>query len=196
MLSQAPCSWVRFEVGTPTMFVSSPDFKRAPSLATTKAEVEQVPRLRTMSDLTYSTASSFLRLSWVKLGLLLRLESDFGSSLATRPSRWEPPSESFRLSVSKRVVVHHGGAGTTAAGLKAACPTTVVPFFGDQPFWGERVHAKGVGPPPIPVDEFSLDKLVEAIQFMLDPMVKERAVELAKAMENEDGVHPKAIFQD
>ncbi|XP_059436707.1 sterol 3-beta-glucosyltransferase UGT80A2-like isoform X2 [Corylus avellana] len=85
-------------------------------------------------------------------------------------------------------VVHHGGAGTTAAGLKAACPTTVIPFFGDQPFWGEQVHARGVGPAPIPVDEFSLDKLVDAIRFMLDPKVKENAVELAKAMENEDGV--------
>lgn len=85
-------------------------------------------------------------------------------------------------------VVHHGGAGTTAAGLKAACPTTIVPFFGDQPFWGERVHARGLGPAPIPVEEFSLDKLVDAIRFMLHPKVKERAVELAKAMENEDGV--------
>ncbi|XP_042017582.1 sterol 3-beta-glucosyltransferase UGT80A2-like [Salvia splendens] len=85
-------------------------------------------------------------------------------------------------------VVHHGGAGTTAAGLKAACPTTIIPFFGDQPFWGERVHARGVGPPPIPVDEFSLKKLVDAIKFMLDPKVKEQAIELAKAMQNEDGV--------
>lgn len=85
-------------------------------------------------------------------------------------------------------VVHHGGAGTTAAGLKAACPTTIVPFFGDQPFWGERVHARGVGPAPIPVEEFSLQKLVDAIRFMLDPKVKDSAVELAKAMENEDGV--------
>lgn len=93
--------------------------------------------------------------------------------------------------------VHHGGAGTTAAGLKTAvifvfehhdipvyclilndnildvfqCPTTVIPFFGDQPFWGERVHARGVGPAPIPVDEFSLEKLVAAIRFMLDPKV-------------------------
>ncbi|KAK9281325.1 hypothetical protein L1049_004224 [Liquidambar formosana] len=87
-----------------------------------------------------------------------------------------------------KAVVHHGGAGTTAAGLKAACPTTIIPFFGDQPFWGERVHARGVGPAPIPVEEFSLSKLVEAIKFMLEPKVKERAVELAKAMENEDGV--------
>nr|XP_043638337.1 sterol 3-beta-glucosyltransferase UGT80A2-like [Erigeron canadensis] len=85
-------------------------------------------------------------------------------------------------------VVHHGGAGTTAEGLKAACPTTVISFFGDQPFWGERIHARGVGPPPIPVDEFTLPKLIDAIKFMLDPKVKERVVELAKAMENEDGV--------
>lgn len=51
------------------------------------------------------------------------------------------------------------------------CPTTIVPFFGDQPFWGDRVHARGVGPPPIPVDEFSLPKLIDAIKFMLDPKV-------------------------
>ncbi|KAL1330709.1 hypothetical protein AAHE18_12G129400 [Arachis hypogaea] len=96
-----------------------------------------------------------------------------------------------------KAVVHHGGAGTTAAGLKAACPTTIVPFFGDQPFWGDRVHARGVGPQPIPVDEFTLPKLVDAIKFMLDPKVKARAVELAKAMENEDGVTGavKAFFK-
>ncbi|XVF81143.1 hypothetical protein PTKIN_Ptkin15bG0133000 [Pterospermum kingtungense] len=96
-----------------------------------------------------------------------------------------------------KAVVHHGGAGTTAAGLKAACPTTIVPFFGDQPFWGERVHARGVGPPPIPVDEFSLPKLIDAISFMLDPKVKEKAVELAEAMANEDGVTGavKAFFK-
>ncbi|KAL2330210.1 hypothetical protein Fmac_017791 [Flemingia macrophylla] len=85
-------------------------------------------------------------------------------------------------------VVHHGGAGTTAAGLRAECPTTIVPFFGDQPFWGERVHARGVGPAPIPVDEFSPERLVDAIHFMLKPEVKKRAVELANAMKNEDGV--------
>ncbi|GKU89668.1 hypothetical protein SLEP1_g3777 [Rubroshorea leprosula] len=67
--------------------------------------------------------------------------------------------------------VHHGGAGTTAAGLKAACPTTIVPFFGDQPFWGERVHARGLGPPSIPVEEFSLQKLINAIEIMLKPEV-------------------------
>lgn len=96
-----------------------------------------------------------------------------------------------------KAVVHHGGAGTTAAGLKAACPTTIVPFFGDQPFWGERVHARGVGPAPIPVDEFSLHKLEDAINFMLDDKVKSSAETLAKAMKDEDGVAGavKAFFK-
>ncbi|KAI5059897.1 hypothetical protein GOP47_0024317 [Adiantum capillus-veneris] len=85
-------------------------------------------------------------------------------------------------------VVHHGGAGTTAAGLKAGCPTTVIPFFGDQPFWGERVCSKGVGPLPIPVRLFSLERLVQAINFMQDPEVKRRALELAMQMQEEDGV--------
>ncbi|VFQ92651.1 unnamed protein product [Cuscuta campestris] len=115
---------------------------------------------------------------WGGLGKL-KEPKDFVYVVDSCPHDW--------LFVRCAAVVHHGGAGTTAAGLKAACPTTVVPFFGDQPFWGDRVHARGVGPAPIPVDEFSLEKLVSAIQFMLDPKVKERATELAKAMENEDG---------
>ncbi|MCP4593378.1 MAG: glycosyltransferase family 1 protein, partial [bacterium] len=47
-------------------------------------------------------------------------------------------------------VVHHGGAGTTGAGLRAGVPGIVVPFGGDQPFWARRVEALGVGPAPIP----------------------------------------------
>lgn len=47
-------------------------------------------------------------------------------------------------------VVHHGGAGSTAAGVRAGRPTLVVPFLGDQPFWGARVPALGVGPAPLP----------------------------------------------
>ncbi|KAH6809959.1 UDP-Glycosyltransferase superfamily protein [Perilla frutescens var. frutescens] len=125
---------------------------------------------------------------WGGLGNLAE-EKDFVYLLDNCPHDW--------LFLQCAAVVHHGGAGTTAAGLKAACPTTIIPFFGDQPFWGERVHARGVGPSPIPVDEFSLEKLVDAIKFMLDSQVKERAVELAKAMENEDGVTGavKAFFK-
>ncbi|XP_075507132.1 sterol 3-beta-glucosyltransferase UGT80A2-like isoform X1 [Primulina tabacum] len=116
---------------------------------------------------------------WGGLGNLAE-EKDFVYLLDNCPHDW--------LFLQCAAVVHHGGAGTTAAGLKAACPTTIIPFFGDQPFWGERVHVRGVGPPPIPIDKFSLQKLVDAIKFMIDPKVKECAVELSKSMENEDGV--------
>ncbi|XP_039056208.1 sterol 3-beta-glucosyltransferase UGT80B1 isoform X2 [Hibiscus syriacus] len=85
-------------------------------------------------------------------------------------------------------VVHHGGAGTTATGLKAGCPTTIVPFFGDQFFWGDRVHQRGLGPAPIPISELSVEKLSNAIRFMLQTEVKSHAMELAKLIENEDGV--------
>ncbi|KAJ8490689.1 hypothetical protein OPV22_012410 [Ensete ventricosum] len=85
-------------------------------------------------------------------------------------------------------VVHHGGAGTTASGLRAGCPTTVVPFFGDQHFWGERIRAVGVGPAPIPISDLSVERLSNAIRFMLQPEVKLRAMELREQIDNEDGV--------
>lgn len=44
-----------------------------------------------------------------------------------------------------RAVVHHGGAGTTAAGLRAGRPTIIKPFFADQFFWGERIEEMGLG---------------------------------------------------
>ncbi|KAM0947409.1 putative sterol 3-beta-glucosyltransferase [Dioscorea sansibarensis] len=84
-------------------------------------------------------------------------------------------------------VVHHGGAGTTATGLRAGCPTTVVPFFGDQFFWGDRIHERGVGPAPIPVHDLNVECLSNAIKFMLDPEVKIRTMELGKLIEEEDG---------
>ncbi|XP_042040024.1 sterol 3-beta-glucosyltransferase UGT80B1-like [Salvia splendens] len=85
-------------------------------------------------------------------------------------------------------VVHHGGAGTTATGLKAGCPTTIVPFFGDQFFWGEIIYQKGLGPAPIPISQLTVESLTEAIRFMLQPEVKSRAMEVAAHIEKEDGV--------
>lgn len=47
-------------------------------------------------------------------------------------------------------VVHHGGAGTTAAGLRAGKPSIICPFMADQPFWGKLIYQQGMGPEPIP----------------------------------------------
>lgn len=84
-------------------------------------------------------------------------------------------------------VIHHGGAGTTAAGIAAGRPTFVVPFFGDQPFWGVMIARAGAGPDPIPHKQLTSDKLVDAINFCLKPESRERAKELASRIAAERG---------
>lgn len=84
-------------------------------------------------------------------------------------------------------VVHHGGAGTTATGLKFGCPTVVVPFFGDQPFWGAIVARDGVGPPPIPYKELTVDKLADAILRALNPSSRTKAREISENLQHESG---------
>jgi UDP:flavonoid glycosyltransferase YjiC (YdhE family) len=86
-------------------------------------------------------------------------------------------------------VVHHGGAGTTAAGLRAGVPSLIVPFFGDQFFWGARVAALGVGPPPIPRKELTVARLAQALQEVRgDEAMRRRAAMLGATIRSEDGV--------
>jgi UDP:flavonoid glycosyltransferase YjiC (YdhE family) len=86
-------------------------------------------------------------------------------------------------------VVHHGGAGTTAAGLRAGLPTVVVPFFGDQPFWGWRVYELGAGPRWIPRKKLTAGKLTAAIQQAVnDPAMIQRTKELGQRIRAEDGI--------
>jgi sterol 3beta-glucosyltransferase len=86
-------------------------------------------------------------------------------------------------------VVHHGGAGTTAAGLRAGKPTVICPFFGDQPFWGRRVFELGVGPEPIPHKKLSVEKLANAIQVAVsDDDIRKRAAGLGEKIRAENGI--------
>jgi sterol 3beta-glucosyltransferase len=86
-------------------------------------------------------------------------------------------------------VVHHGGIGTLAAGLRAGVPSIVVPYFSDQPFWGQRVAALGVGPPPIPRQSLTAGHLAAAIQLAVgDPGIRARAAALGEKIRAENGV--------
>lgn len=86
-------------------------------------------------------------------------------------------------------VVHHGGAGTTAAGLRAGVPSIIIPFFGDQPFWGNRVAKLGVGPKPIPRKQLTAQALARAIQKVVtDKTISQRAMNLGSKIQAEDGV--------
>ena len=95
-------------------------------------------------------------------------------------------------------VIHHGGAGTTAAGLRAGVPSVVIPFFGDQPFWGQRVAEMGVGPTPIPFRKLTVDRLTQAIQTAVnDQAMRQRAAYLGVKIQAEDGVtRAVAILQE
>jgi len=86
-------------------------------------------------------------------------------------------------------IVHHGGAGTTAAGLRAGVPSVVIPFFADQPFWGQRVAELGVGPAPIPQRNLTAEKLADAILIAVsDRAMRQRAAELGAKIQTEDGI--------
>ncbi|MBI3242142.1 MAG: glycosyltransferase family 1 protein [Chloroflexi bacterium] len=86
-------------------------------------------------------------------------------------------------------VCHHGGAGTTAAGLRAGLPTLIMPMAIDQFFWGERVQALDVGPRPLPLRSLTVEKLAPALDALVhDESMQARAKMLGQAIRAEDGV--------
>lgn len=86
-------------------------------------------------------------------------------------------------------VVHHGGSGTTASGLRAGVPTVIVPHNGDQPFWGRRVGELGVGTAPIPRKKLTADNLAVAIsEATNNHTMQEEAVKLGEKIRAEDGL--------
>ena len=85
-------------------------------------------------------------------------------------------------------VIHHGGAGTTAAGLRHGLPTLVCPFFGDQFLWGEMVRRAGVGPAPCPIDDLTDEVLAEKLVELQSTEIHRNARQMAEAMATEDGV--------
>ncbi|PNY29406.1 Sterol 3-beta-glucosyltransferase [Tolypocladium capitatum] len=86
-------------------------------------------------------------------------------------------------------VVHHGGAGTTAAGIKAGKPTLVVPFFGDQPFWGAMIARARAGPEPIRHKDLTVENLAEALKYCVLPETQEQAKELGQRIREEHGTN-------
>jgi sterol 3beta-glucosyltransferase len=65
--------------------------------------------------------------------------------------------------------VHHGGAGTVHAVLRAGIPSVVVPFLADQPFWGRHLHRRGLAAPPVPYRRLTTDRLTDRLTDLPDP---------------------------
>jgi sterol 3beta-glucosyltransferase len=101
--------------------------------------------------------------------------------ISSIPHRWLFPR--------MKAVVHHGGAGTTAAGLGAGVPSVIIPFMGDQPFWGKRVAELGVGPAPIPRKRLTGEQLADAIEEAVsNTAMRQRAAELGEKIRAEAGI--------
>jgi len=85
-------------------------------------------------------------------------------------------------------VVHHAGAGTAGAGLRAGVPAVAVPVMADQPFWAERLHRLGIAPRPIPFASLTAESLAGAITAAVTtPGYRHRAAEVARRIAAEDG---------
>jgi sterol 3beta-glucosyltransferase len=88
-------------------------------------------------------------------------------------------------------LVHHAGAGTMAAGLRAGVPAVTLPVTADQPFWAARLAALGTGPPPIPPKQLSVAALAGAIrEAVTRPSFRTQAEAMSKRLASEDGAAP------
>jgi sterol 3beta-glucosyltransferase len=87
------------------------------------------------------------------------------------------------------MLIHHGGSGTTAFGLRSGIPACVVSFVFDQHYWGERIAALGAGPKPIRQTQLTVEKLSQAIQQgVSDVPMRQKAAELGGLIRAEDGI--------
>lgn len=89
-------------------------------------------------------------------------------------------------------VVHHGGAGTTFEGLRHGLPTWVLPFFGDQRMWGEAIHLRGAGPPPVAPCDVTMSISADAFSTLLSGECLHAAIALKASLKDENGAKEAA----
>jgi sterol 3beta-glucosyltransferase len=93
-----------------------------------------------------------------------------------------------RLFPLMHATLHHGGAGTTGAALRAGIPTAICPFLGDQPFWARQVESLGVGPAPLDLHSMEAGHIEGAVRAMDDEQMRHRADRLGALIRAENGV--------
>lgn len=118
------------------------------------------------------------------------------ASASSTASAFIAPSVPFDwLFTRVSAAVHHGGAGTTAAALRAGLPMLTIPHVLDQFFWGERVHALCAGLPSIPIKKLTAPKLATAIQTLTtDATIRHQAEQLGAQMRVETGIENAVHF--
>jgi UDP:flavonoid glycosyltransferase YjiC (YdhE family) len=132
-----------------------------------------------LDSLKQSGQRGILHMGWGGLGNQLLPDHVFKIDYA--PYDWLFP----RMAM----LIHHGGSGTTAFGLRSGVPSCVVSFVFDQHYWGERIAQLGAGPRPIRFKELTTERLQEAIQLGVgDPKVRQKATELGRKIQTENGI--------
>ncbi|WP_134703400.1 glycosyltransferase [Ammoniphilus sp. YIM 78166] len=92
-------------------------------------------------------------------------------------------------------VIHHGGAGTTAAVLKSGKPMIICPFSADQPFWAKRMKELGIATSPLKEKEMSVESFVHRIQELTsNPLLSRKAAMLANDLNRETALEDTAQF--
>jgi UDP:flavonoid glycosyltransferase YjiC (YdhE family) len=87
------------------------------------------------------------------------------------------------------LAIHHGGAGTTAAGLRAGIPQVITPLISDQRFWSWRVYKLGTGPKPIPWKKLNDKRLIDAVNSVFaSSTMASTAKTTGEQIRAEDGV--------
>jgi len=89
-------------------------------------------------------------------------------------------------------VIHHGGAGTTAAGFRAGVPSIILPYGNDQFAWGLRAFELGVGPRPVPQNRLTVEALANAITAALQSQIIAAASTLGEKIHKEHGAENAA----
>ncbi|WP_086824103.1 glycosyltransferase [Allokutzneria sp. NRRL B-24872] len=148
--------------------------------------IEDAPRIAALVDEALGLAGvrGVVQAGWAELAA----SSSRTFTVGEAPHSWLFP----RMAA----VVHHSGAGTTAAGLRAGVPTVGVPILGDQPFWAGRVAALGAGPKPLPYKKLTAQRLADSIRAAVSTPsfgVRARALSEQIAAENGAGAVVAAI---
>lgn len=168
---QSPDSLRQFiEAGPPPVFIGFGSMPMRNPKRTTAVVLDALKR---------SGQRAILHTGWGGIGQ--RELPDYVWKIEYAPYAWLFPQMA--------AVVHHGGSGTTAFGLRAGVPSIIVPFLFDQFYWGKRLSVLGVGPEPIPHKKLSAERLAEALTIAItDTQMRQRAAELGEKIRAEDGL--------
>ena len=131
-----------------------------------------------VAALQRSGQRGLLATGWDGMSKAVALPADM-HILESAPHSWLFPHMS--------AAVHHGGAATTAAGLRAGVPAIIVPHSNDQFAWDRRVWELGVGVKPIPRKKLTVEALSEAINMALFEQIRGAAREMGQKIQAEDG---------